>query len=229
MMSARAFHGLACKHTCAGSLRPGPFPPPVPPPCAARVREGFFARRTRAQRRGRLAAAAAAGRLTRECARSRPGRAPAARRAQSSAAAFPTGRGSTGRRGRRSSPSDGPSLLNRRLAGRSDVPPLVAGGSAAPSCASVRATCAENCPGPATQKGCLTARQELSRQRVGLASPDNSDTHDSNGGRGQHGRRGRCCRCGWRGRRGSGGGATSYTLARAASVEDREPAELQAT
>jgi hypothetical protein len=34
-----------------------------------------------------------------------------------------------------------------------------------------------------TQKGCLTARQELSRQRVGLASPDNSDTHDSNGGR----------------------------------------------
>jgi hypothetical protein len=31
---------------------------------------------------------------------------------------------------------------------------------------------------------CLTARQELSRQRVGLASPDNSDTHDSNAGRG---------------------------------------------
>ena len=62
---------------------------------------------------------------------------------------------------------------------------------------------------------CLTACQELSRQRVGLASPDNSDTHDSNGGRG---RRGRC---------GSGGGATSYTSA--ASVEDREPAELQAT
>ncbi len=75
-----------------------------------------------------------------------------------------------------------------------------------------RATCAENCPGPATQKGCLTARQELSRQRVGLASPDNTDTHDSNGGRG---------------RRGRGGGVTSYTLA--ASVEDREPAELQAT
>jgi hypothetical protein len=72
--------------------------------------------------------------------------------------------------------------------------------------------------------GCLTARQELSRQRVGLASPDNSDTHDSNGGRG------RCCRCGRRGRhgrRGSGGGATSYTSA--ASVEDREPVELQAT
>jgi hypothetical protein len=45
-----------------------------------------------------------------------------------------------------------------------------------------RATCAENCPGPATQKGCLTARQELSRQRVGLASQDNSDTHDSNAG-----------------------------------------------
>jgi hypothetical protein len=35
--------------------------------------------------------------------------------------------------------------------------------------------CAEDCPGPATQKGCLTARQELSR-----ASPDISDTHDSN-------------------------------------------------
>jgi hypothetical protein len=30
---------------------------------------------------------------------------------------------------------------------------------------------------------CLNARQELSRQRVGLASPDNSDTHDSNGWR----------------------------------------------
>ena len=60
---------------------------------------------------------------------------------------------------------------------------------------------------------CLTARQELSRQRVGLASPDNSDTHDSNGGRGRRGRR--------------GGGATSYTSA--ASVEDRKPAELQAT
>ena len=30
----------------------------------------------------------------------------------------------------------------------------------------------------------MTARQELSRQRVGLASPDNSDAHDSNGGRG---------------------------------------------
>ena len=65
---------------------------------------------------------------------------------------------------------------------------------------------------------CLTARQELSRQRVGLASPDNSDTHDSNGGRGRRGRRGR---------RGNGGGATSYTSA--ASVEDREPAELQDT
>jgi hypothetical protein len=33
----------------------------------------------------------------------------------------------------------------------------------------------------------LTARQEQSRERVGLSSPDNSDTHDSNGGR---------CRCG---------------------------------
>ena len=54
---------------------------------------------------------------------------------------------------------------------------------------------------------CLTARQQLSRQRVGLASPDNSDTHDSNGGRG---------------RRGSGGGVTSYTLAASESVmEDR--------
>jgi hypothetical protein len=55
---------------------------------------------------------------------------------------------------------------------------------------------------------CLTARQELSHQRVGLASPDNSDTHNSN-------------------RRGSGSGVTSYTSA--ASVEDREQAELQAT
>ncbi len=44
----------------------------------------------------------------------------------------------------------------------------------------------------------MAARQELSRQRFGLASPNNSDTHDSNGGRG---------------RRGSGGGATSYTSA----------------
>ncbi len=43
----------------------------------------------------------------------------------------------------------------------------------------VRNTCAENCPGPATQKGCLTARQALPRQRVDLASPDNSDTHGS--------------------------------------------------
>jgi hypothetical protein len=63
-----------------------------------------------------------------------------------------------------------------------------------------------------------------SGQRVGLASPDNSDTHDSDG------RRGRCGRRGWRGRRGGGGGgggATSYTSA--ASVEDREPTELQAT
>ncbi len=56
---------------------------------------------------------------------------------------------------------------------------------------------------------CLTARQELSRQRVGLASPDNSDTHYSNGGRGRRGRRGR---------RGSGGGVTGYTVA--APVED---------
>jgi hypothetical protein len=31
---------------------------------------------------------------------------------------------------------------------------------------------------------CLTARQEMSRQRVGLASPDNSDAHDSNAGHG---------------------------------------------
>jgi hypothetical protein len=44
--------------------------------------------------------------------------------------------------------------------------------------------CAENFPGQATQKGCLTARQELSRHRHGLASPDNSDTHGSNAGRG---------------------------------------------
>jgi hypothetical protein len=57
---------------------------------------------------------------------------------------------------------------------------------------------------------CLTARQELSSQRVGLASPDSSDTHDSNGGRG---------------RRGSGGGVTSYTSA--APVEDREPADIE--
>ena len=35
----------------------------------------------------------------------------------------------------------------------------------------------------------MTARQKLSRQRVGLASPDNSDTHDSNGGRGRRDRR----------------------------------------
>jgi hypothetical protein len=38
--------------------------------------------------------------------------------------------------------------------------------------------------GRAASYRCLTARQELSRQRVGLASPDNSDTHDSNAGRG---------------------------------------------
>jgi len=31
--------------------------------------------------------------------------------------------------------------------------------------------------------GCLTARDELSRQRVRLASLDNSDTHNSNSGR----------------------------------------------
>jgi hypothetical protein len=66
---------------------------------------------------------------------------------------------------------------------------------------------------------CLTASQELSRQRIGLASPDNSDTHDSNGWRGRRGRRGQ------RGRRSSGGGVTSYTLA--ASVEDREPASYR--
>jgi hypothetical protein len=64
---------------------------------------------------------------------------------------------------------------------------------------------------------CSTARQELSRRRVGLASPDNSDTHDSNGGRAHV-----CSTVHWRGRRGrrgSGGGVTSYTSA--ASVEDR--------
>ncbi len=38
------------------------------------------------------------------------------------------------------------------------------------------ATSAENCPGPATQKGSLTARKELSRHRVGPASPGNPDT-----------------------------------------------------
>ncbi len=55
----------------------------------------------------------------------------------------------------------------------------------------------------------MTAHQELPRQRVGLASPDNSDTHDSNRGRGLRGRRGR---------RGSGSGVTGYTVA--APVED---------
>jgi hypothetical protein len=54
---------------------------------------------------------------------------------------------------------------------------------------------------PYLRADCLIVRQELSRQRVGLASPDNSDTHDSNGGRSR------------RGRRGSGGGVTSYTSA----------------
>jgi hypothetical protein len=32
------------------------------------------------------------------------------------------------------------------------------------------------CPGPATQKGCLTERLSYYVKRVGLASPDNSDT-----------------------------------------------------
>jgi hypothetical protein len=67
---------------------------------------------------------------------------------------------------------------------------------------------------------CLTARQELSRQRVGLASPDNSGTHDSNAGRGPASTRPQdCASARRRGRRGSGGGVTSYTSA--ASVEDR--------
>jgi hypothetical protein len=61
------------------------------------------------------------------------------------------------------------------------------------------ATCAENCPGPANQKGCLTARQELSRRRVGLASPDNSDTHDSNdAGRGPASKHPQDCASAWR-------------------------------
>jgi hypothetical protein len=34
--------------------------------------------------------------------------------------------------------------------------------------------------GPGQGHLCLTARQELPRQRVGLASQDNADTHDSN-------------------------------------------------
>jgi hypothetical protein len=97
------------------------------------------------------------------------------------------------------------------------------------------ATCAENCPGPATQKGCLTARQELSRQRVGLASPDNSDTHDSNGGRGRRGS-GEELRATHRRHRTGADGVTGYTVAApvedwrrraAAPVEDREPADIE--
>jgi hypothetical protein len=77
---------------------------------------------------------------------------------------------------------------------------------------------------------CLTTRQELSRQRVGLASQDNSDTHDSNGGRG------RCCWRGRRGRRCSCGRVTGYTVAAlvedwrrraAALVEDQGPADIE--
>ncbi len=40
-----------------------------------------------------------------------------------------------------------------------------------------------------TGAGCLTARQELSRRGVGLASLDNSDTHGSHAGRGPAGTR----------------------------------------
>ncbi len=61
---------------------------------------------------------------------------------------------------------------------------------------------------------CLNARKQLSRQRVVLASLDNSDTHDSNGGRGR------------RGRRGSGGRVTSHI---GAIGRGPEPAESQAT
>ena len=64
----------------------------------------------------------------------------------------------------------------------------------------------------------MTTRQELSRQRVGMASPDNSDTHDSNGGRGRRGRRGRI---------GSGGGVTKLHIGGIGGGQ--EPAELQAT
>ncbi len=60
----------------------------------------------------------------------------------------------------------------------------------------------------------MTAHQELSRQRVGLASPDNSDTHDSNSGRGPASTRPQdLCIC-------AAGGVTSYTL-EAALVGDR--------
>ncbi len=78
----------------------------------------------------------------------------------------------------------------------------------------------------------MTARQELSRQRVGLASPDNSDTHDSNGGRCPASTRPQDCASAqpaqsarqWRQSYklhigGSSGEVTSYTSA--ASVEDR--------
>ncbi len=86
----------------------------------------------------------------------------------------------------------------------------------------------------AAESGCLAARQELSRQRVGLSSPDNSDTHDSNGERGRRGRRGRrrsyklhICGIGGGPR---AGGVTGYIVAAlgedwrrraAAPVEDR--------
>ncbi len=107
-----------------------------------------------------------------------------------------------------------------------------------------RARCAENYPGPATQKGCLTTCQELSRQRVGLASLDNSDTHDGNAGRGpastyvrrpvhRHGRRGLlpCAAAAESYKLHIGGFSKSlqdWRRRAAASVEDRSH-ELQAT
>ena len=80
----------------------------------------------------------------------------------------------------------------------------------------------ENCPGPATQKECLTARQELSRQRAGLASPDNSDTHDSNAGRGPASTRLQGYASARQGRR-------SYKVHSGDIGGGPEPAELQAT
>jgi hypothetical protein len=106
-----------------------------------------------------------------------------------------------------------------------------------------------------TRGKCLTARQELSRQRVGLASPNKSDTHDSKRARpGEHTSAGLCI--GAAGAAGTAsaedlqathpsrlhrwrtgaGGVTGYTVAapvedwrhRAASpVEDREPADIE--
>ena len=81
-------------------------------------------------------------------------------------------------------------------------------------------------------ESCLTARQELSRQRIGLAIPDNSDTHDCNAGRCPASTRPQDCatarparqrRCS-SGSAGysnecTGGGVTSCTVA--ASVQDR--------